>query len=143
MSPVLPMPVTWTPGPTGVAEPPTLGELAALLWDMEGRPGLCLEDGRNSDIFQTVHAVYRGEQGMPVAIATLKLYEGQPALVDVVVDERCRRRGYAWACLTFLKVYGFDVRTMGAIYDGPLTDEGRKLRDAAVARANVEFGEIR
>lgn len=133
----------WIPNP-GVTQPapPTVQELVAQ-WvpQAEGPEGIRMEEGPTSPTgMPVVNFVFRNRAGEPVGILHFRMLDGTPEIVDIAVLPRYQRLGIGWALVTFAKKHGFDLRDVGSIYDGPLTDEGKNFRDKAIERGTEIYG---
>lgn len=106
-----------------------------------GPAGLRVENGLVSPSgFPTINVVCRDFDGEPIGILNLRLLDGTPEIIDIAVRPEYRRKGIAKSLLLTARQAGFDARDIGAVWEGPLTPEGKALRDRLVAWATVHLG---
>lgn len=84
--------------------------------------------------------VYRGVNGQPIGVLHLRYWNGKPELVDIAVDSEHRRRGVARSMVACAKASGVDLREIGAVWEGPLTDDAVALRDGLEVWMRSLFG---
>lgn len=133
--------IKWTPGPLlGIPQAPSINSLAQYLAARTGPAGLSFEAAQPWEHGETWAVVMRIKTGQPIGILILRMYDGTPGLVDFAVDPGYRRLGVAKLLAVEAKRHGIDLRDTGAIWDGPLTDEGRALRDSLVEWAHGIYG---